>query len=110
VLKRVCVLLLGVAACGLGCENENVAACQAYVEAFGNKACFDGVDPGVDCNAFADYPCAVPDYFDCLADTQQCGLADGSNPEDPYVCTDATEPRCAGETLAGCPDYLDCSG
>lgn len=95
-----------VVACSSGCDNENVAACQAYVEAFAQKPCNQGTDPGVDCNAFADYPCPVPEYFECLEVTQQC---EADDPTEPLVCTDPAVPVCRGETLAGCPDYLDCS-
>jgi len=89
-----------------GCENENVIACESYVESFGAKGCTVGIDPGVDCNAYADYPCAVPDYFSCLETTQQC--RDGEL----YICNDtnpdAPDPQCLGLTLSACADELDC--
>lgn len=85
-----------------GCENENVAACEAYVERFSLLPCTTGIDPGVDCNAFADYPCAVPDYFSCLETTQQC------RDDELFVCKDVADDGCSGKTLGGCPDELDC--
>jgi hypothetical protein len=105
-ISRLLVVALTSLVVGLSaCENENSAACAEYVDYFNNTlTCAQGVDPGVDCNAFADYPCAVPGYFQCLQTTQYCEEAELS------VCTDPEAPRCAGQTLAGCADLLDCTG
>jgi hypothetical protein len=87
----------------LACESENLAACQAYTEYFTALPCAAGVDPGVDCNAFADYPCPVPDHFQCLEQTQFC--AEGEL----FVCNNPDDPGC-GRTFASCAELLDCSG
>ena len=102
---RLLVWVLASLVVGLSaCDNENTAACEQYVETFSSMPCAQGVDPGVDCNAFADYPCAVPGYFECLSRTQYCQEGEL------VACTNPDDGPCAGQTLAGCADLLDCTG
>ncbi len=62
-------LLLG----GAGaCEGENRAACEQYQQSFEALPCAGGRESGVDCNAYADYPCEIPDFFGCLEQRQRC--------------------------------------
>lgn len=85
-----------------GCESENEAACRQYLAYYTSLPCAAGVDPGVDCNAFADYPCPIADYFDCQQQGHTCDEAGG-------LSVDVT--RKAGEEVIGtCSDLLDCEG
>lgn len=56
----------------LACEGPNVAACQAYQEHYQALLCAQGVDNGIECEAFADHPCDLTPYFECLKARQNC--------------------------------------
>jgi hypothetical protein len=69
------LLLIAVASAGLwatACESESYAQCVAFRDDFTALACTEGIDPGVDCNAYQDFPCPTEDYFDCLSDGHTC--------------------------------------
>lgn len=85
----------------LGCENENATACQGFVEHYQALPCTGGARPDVDCNAFADYPCVVDDYFTCLEQGHTCS-------EDNELVVDVVQDVDGGTTT--CADLLDCEG
>lgn len=65
-------LLLGGAAGAVACDDENRAACESFEERFYGLPCAEGLSSGVDCNAYADYPCPLTDYFQCLEGAERC--------------------------------------
>jgi hypothetical protein len=67
--------LLSLALLGGGaeaCVSDNHVACEEYQQAFEALPCAAGLESGVDCNAYADYPCPVPSFFRCLQQRQRC--------------------------------------
>lgn len=86
----------------LGCENENLAACQGFVDHYRSLPCTGGAAPEVDCNAFSDYPCVVDDYFTCLEQGHTCNEAGD-------LAVTLVQEAPDGTTYA-CADLLDCEG
>ncbi len=104
VLKLPLLVLTAVGALVLGaCESENAAACQGFVDYHQSLPCAAGADPGVDCNAFADYPCPIDDYFACLQEGYTCS-AEGA------LVVDVVREDAASQTSYTCADLLDCEG
>lgn len=63
-----CIVLFA----ALGCGSENQDACEAYQGFFRSLPCAATLDSGIQCDAFADHPCALAPYFECLSTHQQC--------------------------------------
>ena len=63
------LLLLVVASCG-GSPTE--AACQSFLDDYQALPCTGGLDLGVDCAQYRDYPCDRTEYFTCLKDQYFC--------------------------------------
>lgn len=79
---RASPLALGILAL-CGCGNPTGEACRAYVERFSELECTDGLEPGVDCRVYDDYPCDASAYFACVSEQQACedgALNDGFAP------------------------------
>lgn len=83
-----------------GCENENAAACAAFVAHHESLPCAAGTNPGVDCNAFADYPCLIEDYFTCLEEGYTCSEAG-------VLVVEVVREDAEGNTYT-CADLLNC--
>lgn len=83
-----------------GCENENAAACAAFVAHHDSLPCAADTNPGVDCNAFSDYPCLIEDYFACLEEGHSCNEAG-------ELVVDVVREDAAGEAYT-CADLLNC--
>lgn len=96
------LVLLAVGLLASGCESENAVACQRFVGTYASLPCAAGTDPGVDCNAFADYPCPIDDYFTCLEGAYSCNEA-GDLEVDLGLDAGPGQP-------ATCADLLDCEG
>jgi hypothetical protein len=47
---------------------DNVAACETWIDAMSCK----GADKFLDCKTYADTPCDVSDFFDCLTKNTTC--------------------------------------
>lgn len=91
------VVVLALAAC----ESENAAACNSFVAHHQSLPCAAGIDPGVDCNAFADYPCPITDYFACLEQGHTCN-------EEGELVVDVVREGDGGPGQSTCADLLDC--
>lgn len=82
-----------------GCESENLLACQGFVAHYQGLTCTDGAAPDVDCNAFADYPCPIDDYFACLEQGHTCNANNALQVTLSRTNPDGTTTTCA-ELLA----------
>lgn len=96
------LFVLALALAPLGCESENAVACQGFVEHYQALPCTGGTPPDVDCNAFADYPCPIDDYFTCLEQGHTC------NEQNQLTVQLAREN--ADGTTTTCAELLDCEG
>lgn len=83
-----------------GCDSPNAVSCESFVDQFEALPCAAGKQPGVDCNAFADYPCDVTDYFDCLKGAHTCAE---SGELEVNLTLEGSE-----DLTANCADLLDC--
>lgn len=86
----------------LGCESENFEACQGFVAHYQQLPCTGGALPDTDCNAFADYPCAIDDYFTCLEQAHTCSEAN-------ELVVQLSRENPDGTTTT-CSELLDCEG
>lgn len=70
-------LSIGAGACGSDDPVDNVASCEAYVEAL-DCGSFDitSVYPANFCDGYGNISCDVSDYFDCLTSNITCVLDD----------------------------------
>ena len=75
----------------VGCGNPTAAACQAYLEHYAELGCTAGVEVGIDCRQYEDYPCDASAYFVCADERQTC--EDGVHRDGFAECT----------LLAACP-------
>ncbi len=81
-MKKVMIFVLAALFASLGlfaiaCDDDdddgdadNVGACEDWLA---SMECGDyDFSEVVDCSAYADYPCDISDYFDCLAENGSC--------------------------------------